>query len=55
MTGQETDLVFHYLKNIVLRKENGELCFEASYHLDRKIEEMPPTEQGSLFYNELKV
>ena len=52
MTGQETDLVFHYLKGISLLKENGELCFESSYYLDRKIDDMPPTEQGSLFFSE---
>lgn len=43
MTSQETDLVFHYLKSIALIKENGELSFGASYFLDRKIEDMPPT------------
>jgi hypothetical protein len=52
MTGQETDLEFHYLKDINLQRENDELSFEATYFLDRKIEELPPTEQGSLFYNE---
>jgi len=52
MTSQETDMVYHYLKSITLVKENGELSFEASYYLDRKIEDMPPAKQGSLFFCE---
>lgn len=52
MTGQETNLAFHYLKSITLQKDNDELSFETSYFLDRKIEDMPPTEQGSLFFSE---
>ena len=52
MTGQETDLAFHYLKGISLLKENVELCFESTYYLDRKIKDTPPTEQGSLFFCE---
>ena len=50
MTDQETVLVFHYLKSIVLQKDNDELSIEASYFLDRNIGEMSPPEQGSLFY-----
>jgi DNA modification methylase len=45
MTNQETDLVFHYLKSIAILKENGELSFEISYFLNRKIEEMPTIKQ----------
>ena len=52
MTGQETNLAFHYLKSITLQKDNDELSFETSYFLDRKIEDMPLTEQGSLFFSE---
>ena len=33
-------------------QENDELSFETSYFLDRKLGDMPPTEQGSLFYSE---
>ena len=52
MTGQETNLAFHYLKSITLQKDNDELSFETSYFLDRKIEDMPLTEQSSLFFSE---
>lgn len=52
MTNQETDLGFHYLKSIILFRKNRELSFKVSYFLDRKIEDMPPSEQGSLFYIE---
>ena len=52
MTGQETDLGFHYIRNISLQKENGELNFETSYFLNRKIGDMPPTIPSPLFYSE---
>ena len=52
MTGQETDMVFHYLKSIALQKDDDELSFESIYYPDRKIECMPPTEQGSFFSRE---
>lgn len=50
MTSQETDLFFHYIKDIVQINNTNELCFESSYYLDRSIECLPPLEKGSLFY-----
>ena len=49
MTKQETDLTFHYLKNVVLCNEDKELVFETSYYHDRALNKFPMSEKGSLF------
>lgn len=50
MTSQETDLVFHYLKSVELNSDEDALSFVASYYIDRRMGEMPPMEQCSLFH-----
>ena len=48
MTGQETDLTFHYLDNVSLRSDDDYLSFESCY-LDRKLSDMPFGKKGTLF------
>ena len=40
MTAQETDLVFHYIKDVVQDSEVPYLCFSSSYYEDRKLSDM---------------
>ena len=49
MTKQETDLTFHYLKNIILNNEVGELEFESNYYVKRELSDFPMNKRGSLF------
>lgn len=49
MTGQETDLVFHYIKEVLLIDENENLQFESVYHHDTKLSDMPLVAKGTLF------
>lgn len=49
MTKQETDLTFHYLKNVVLYNEINELEFESNYYEKRELSDFPMNKQGSLF------
>lgn len=49
MTGQETDLTFHYIDDIQLVDEVDKLEFESTYLLDRSLVDMPIGEKGSLF------
>ena len=41
MTKQETDLSFHYLKNVILNNESSELEFESNYFEKRKLNDFP--------------
>lgn len=49
MTGQETDLVFHYLREVKLTGEDDALQFSSSYYDDTKLSEMPFSAKGTLF------
>lgn len=49
MTGQETDLTFHYIDNVQLVDEVDKLEFESTYLIDRSLADMPIGEKGSLF------
>lgn len=49
MTGQETDLTFHYIDKIQLLSEAKKLEFESLYHLERSLSDMPIGKKGSLF------
>lgn len=49
MTGQETDLNFHYLKDIVISDDTNELIIESTYHIDKPLKDMPISEKGTLF------
>lgn len=51
MTKQETDLTFHYLKNISLCDEYEALIFESDYYSDLLLSQFPLDEKGSLFDN----
>lgn len=45
MTGQETDLTFHYIHEVNLVDENDKLEFESTYLLDRLLSDMPVGEK----------
>ena len=49
MTKQETDLTFHYIKNVELTNEIDKLEFKSNYLLGRRINDMPIEEKGTLF------
>ena len=49
MTGQETDMNFHYLKEVNVIDEKNELVIESSYYLDTPIKDLPIAEKGTLF------
>lgn len=49
MTGQETDLTFHYIDDVQLVDEVDKLEFESTYLIDRSLADMPIGEKGSLF------
>ena len=49
MTRQETDLTFHYIESVELTNETDILEFESNYLLERRINDMPIGEKGSLF------
>ena len=49
MTKQETDLTFHYIKNVELTNEIDKLEFKSNYLLERRINDMPIEEKGTLF------
>lgn len=49
MTGQETDLTFHYIDSVKLVDETDKLEFESTYLIDRSLADMPIGEKGSLF------
>lgn len=53
MTAQETDLNFHFLKEVKLVDDVSELTIESSYYLDRSIANLPIAEKGTLFEKEL--
>lgn len=52
MTKQETDLTFHYLRDVALCNKDENLVFESSYYGDRPLDDMPIYEKGSLFEDE---
>lgn len=49
MTKQETDLTFHYLRNVDLLKDEEILEFESAYYDKRLLTDFPLSEKGSLF------
>lgn len=49
VTGQETELVFHYVKDIKLIECGDKLRFESSYFLNSTLSEMPSMAKGTLF------
>ncbi|MFR9001638.1 MAG: DNA-methyltransferase [Parabacteroides merdae] len=49
MTKQETDLTFHYLKDVTLSNEQDGLIFESNYYIDRLLSNFPMSKKGSLF------
>ena len=49
MTGQETDMNFHYLKDVNVVDDKNELVIESSYYLDTLIKDLPIAEKGTLF------
>jgi DNA modification methylase len=52
MTGQETNLIFHYVKGISeIKNDENVIAFESSYYLNHPLSEMPFMETYSLFAN----
>lgn len=49
MTGQETNLVFHYLKDVRLLESDEKIKYDSSYFLDDSLPEMPLLTKGTLF------
>lgn len=49
MTGQETDLTFHYMKEVNVIDDKNELIIESTYYLDRSLKDIPISEKGTLF------
>lgn len=49
MTGQETDMNFHYLKEVNVVDDKNGLDIESSYYLDTPIKDLPVAEKGTLF------
>lgn len=49
MTRQETDLTFHYLKEVKVIDEMNDLTIESTYYPDLSLKEIPISEKGSLF------
>lgn len=49
MTGQETDLNFHYMKEVKIVGEESNLTIESTYHLDKLLNELPISAMGTLF------
>ena len=49
MTGQETDLTFHYIDNVKIVDEDDKLKFESTYLIDCSLADVPIGEKGSLF------
>ncbi len=47
MTKQETDLTFHYLKDIILCDDAEALIFDSSYYEDRLLEDFPAEFKGN--------
>lgn len=52
MTGQETDLTFHYIDKVNLTAESNHLEFNSFYLTNRKLQDMPIAEKGTLFESE---
>lgn len=49
MTGQETDLTFHYMKEVNVIDDKNDLTIESTYYLDRSLKDIPVLEKGTLF------
>lgn len=49
MTGQETDISIHYIKDISIIDDTSDLIINTEYYLDRPIYELPMNEKGTLF------
>jgi modification methylase mthZI len=49
MTGQETNLTFHYMKEVNVIDDKNELIIESTYYLDRSLKDIPISEKGTLF------
>ena len=48
MTSQETDLTFHYMRDINVIDEMNDLTIESTYYLDRPLNEIPISEKETL-------
>lgn len=51
MTKQETDLTFHYIRDIILKKDTNELEFESIYYENRLLSDFPTIGQKTFFDN----
>jgi hypothetical protein len=49
MTSQETDLTFHYMKEVDVIEDKNDLTIESTYYLDRSLKDIPISEKGTLF------
>ena len=49
MTAQETDLNFHYIKDVKPIIDEDFICFESNYQTERKLEDLPIEEDKNLF------
>lgn len=49
MTGQETDLTFHYIKEVNIIDDKNDLTIESTYYLNRSLKDIPISEKGTLF------
>lgn len=49
MTGQETELTFHYIDEVNLTAESDYLEFDSFYLTNRKLQDIPIAEKGTLF------
>ena len=41
MTSQETDLTFHYMKEVNVIDDKNDLTIESTYYLDRSLKDIP--------------
>lgn len=48
MTSQETDLTFHYMRDVNVIDEMNDLTIESTYYLDRPLNEIPISEKETL-------
>ena len=50
MTGQESDLIFHFIKDILkIPTSNNQISYEVSYYSDRSLIDIPFREPCVLF------
>ena len=48
MTSQETDLTFHYMRDVNVIDEMNDLTIESTYYLDHPLTEIPISEKETL-------